>query len=65
MKKALWTILNVVSFAAAFVGFYMMISNFGRDNTMALWFGILFAVGILGILLSAFLLVKARNNNQK
>ena len=67
MKKfldVLYKILAVVILITTFVGFYMMISYMGRNNTMTLIFMGVFLAGCLGFALMVVLSVRKKHKSE-
>ena len=65
MKKVLIGIYSAVCVLLSFFGFYLMIQNLGRDTTWTIVFAIMFAVGVLGILLYALVIFLKRRKASK
>ena len=61
----LFKVLGIICLMATFVGFYLMIQNIGRNNTMSLvWMGV-FLAGCLGFALMAVVLIRREKKKNK
>ena len=64
MKKAITIIIGIVIFLMMFVGFYMMLSNIGRNfQAMLIYMGI-FIAGIFGLIMYAVVLMYYRHKKK-